>query len=403
MFDLLADRWFRRLWVTTWLCYFGRWVDVTVLPWFVLAKTGSPSQVALVGVSRAAPMFLLGLVAGDLVDRSPKRRVVVAAQIANVVAASLLLTAIVLGQAQPWHVMAYMVLSGICGAVDFSGRRAYQSDLLPVNRLARAMALNSVALSGSSLLGPLLGGSLVSVVGYGGTYVVVAAAYLSGVVILLSLPESPQRASDPGASHPGVSLSETALLVLANQTVLLVLTVTVAMNLFGFSYRQALPLVARDKLGVGSVLYGVLSAAPGLGATVGAVLLSRRRVHRPHRLFFVGSVTTLVGILCFSLSPLYFLSLILLFAAGLGTSGFSAMQASLVLTETSAELRGRALGILAVAIGAFPVGSWLVGQMAEVMSADRVVVLMTGLGLLTVGTLWVMLGKGESGDIGAQS
>jgi drug/metabolite transporter (DMT)-like permease len=126
-------------------------------------------------------------------------------------------------------------------------------------------------------------------------------------------------------------------------------------------------------------------------------------VDRPRWLFFIGGVVTLVGIFCFALSRHYPLSLILLFAAGLGTSGYSAMQASLVLTETSAELRGRAMGFLAAAIGAFPLGSWLVGQMAEVMSADRVVVLMTSVGMLAVGTLWVMFGGRQSREVGAQS
>jgi MFS family permease len=338
-------------------------------------------------------MFLLGLVAGDLVDRFPRRRVLVSAQIANVVAACLLVLTIALSPMQPWHVMVYMLLTGVSGAIDFPARRAYQSELVRVARLGRAMALNSVAFSGSSLVGPLVGGSLISLLGYGRTCVVVTVAYLSGLVLLLSLPESSQKLCNSRAWHSLVSLTEMVSKVLANRTILAVLTVTVTMNFFGFSYRQALPLVARDKLGAGPVLYGALSAAPGLGAMSGAILLSRRRVDRPQRLFFAGSLVTLAGVLCFALSPLYPLSLSLLFAAGLGTSGFEAMQSSLVLTEASADLRGRAMGLLAVAIGAFPVGSWLVGQMAEVTSADRVVVLMTGVGLLTVCMLWVMFGN----------
>jgi MFS family permease len=338
-------------------------------------------------------MYLLGLLAGDLVDRSLKRRVLLGAQLSNVVAACLLVGTIILGPMQPWHVMAYMLLTGVSGALDFSGRLAYQADLLPVGGLCQAMALNSLAFSGSSLVGPLVGGGLISLLGYGGTYVVVAAAYLSGVVLLASLPESSSRSWGSGAAHLRVSLIETVPEVLANRTVLSALTVTVAMNLFGYSYKQALPLVARNKLGVGSVLYGVLSAAHGLGETTGALFLSRRRVNRPQWFFFTGSVVALAGVLGFALSPLYLLSLPLLFAAGLGTSGFAAMQSSLVLAETSAELRGRATGMLAVAIGAYPIGSWLVGQMAETMSADRVVVLMTTVGLLTVGILWAIFRK----------
>ena len=64
MFDALTNRSFRRLWADAWLWYVCRWMEPAVLLWLVLELTGSPSQVTLVGVSRMAPMFLLGLVTG---------------------------------------------------------------------------------------------------------------------------------------------------------------------------------------------------------------------------------------------------------------------------------------------------------------------------------------------------
>src|SRR5690606_12285442 len=82
-FESLQHPVFRRLMVIAGFYYVYRTTELAVLSWLVLELTGSPFAVALVGVSRIAPMFLFGLVAGSLSDRFPRKRLMVMAQVVN--------------------------------------------------------------------------------------------------------------------------------------------------------------------------------------------------------------------------------------------------------------------------------------------------------------------------------
>ena len=105
-------------------------MEFSVLTWLVLHLTDSPAAVALVGVFRAIPMFLLGLVAGSLADRFPKRRIMISGQITNLavfIAVTVLLT---FGVVRQWHVYAAIFASGSVWALDYSARRSYYADVL---------------------------------------------------------------------------------------------------------------------------------------------------------------------------------------------------------------------------------------------------------------------------------
>ena len=115
------------------------------------------------------------------------------------------------------------------------------------------------------------------------------------------------------------------------------------------------PIIARDILHVDAALMGVLQAADGLGALVGVVLIaSAVRLNYHGRVFLGGSLLALLGPLVFSMSPWYILSLPVLLLLGLGTAGFGAMQSTIVLLAAREEMRGRALGVLSLAIGTGP-------------------------------------------------
>jgi MFS family permease len=363
-------------------------MEMAVLSWLVLELTDSPSQVALVGVSRMAPMFLLGLVAGRLADRYPKKQVMVGLHTVNLVAIFSMLLMIFAQAVRPWHVFVYMFITGMTGTVDFSARRSYFSEFFEATRLANAISLESVALTGSRMLGPLLGGSLLSLMGFGGTYVVIAGMYLVGFTLLLSLRSHGVSRAPMPAGSVASQLVEAARMIRANRAIWAVLMVTVSVNLFGFSYQQIVPVIARDVLGVGSVLYGVLSAAAGLGELIGALVIASRQVWRQGTLFSLGATLMLAALFSFALSPVYSLSLALLFFTGVGMSGFNTMQSTIVLRAAPPEMRGRAMGAVALAIGANPLGTFLVAQLAEAVGAQAALALFTGTGFLVLNMLW---------------
>jgi len=359
-------------------------MELVALSWLVLELTDSPSRVAYVGVSRMLPMFFLGLVAGSLADRFSKIGVLVGVQLLNLIVGCFVLALLVSGNIEVWHTYLAIFLTGTGWTLDFAARRSYYSELFTPAGLVNAVSLDTASLTGSMMLGPLLAGSLISLVGFSGTYVVMIAMYLMGLVVILSL----VRHGIQGNSAPkeGIisQVTDAMRVVRGNRTLWTVFLVTVALNFFGFPYIQMVPVIARDVLGVGEVLFGVLMSAAGMGALVGSLLIASRQVFRQGTVYIMGASLMLAALFLFAFSKVYVVSIVLLFATGLGTAGFATMQITIALRAVPAEMRGRAMGAMALGIGASPLGMVVMGQLAEALSTQAALALLTGSGLIVM-------------------
>lgn len=384
MFDTLKNRAFRRLWFDSWFFFTCRWMDLAVLSWLVLELTNSASQVALLGIFRMVPMFLLGLVTGSLADRYPKKRMLIASHALGVTASSVLAVIIFTGAIQPWHTFIYMFLTGTAWTIDWTARRSYFSDILVPAQMSNAMSLDMVVLWSGNLIGPLLGGVLISGTGYGGTYAVITALYVVAFGILMTLQQTDRPQPVVSNSSFASQIVDAVRLIPMNSVILAAFLVTVTLNLAGFPYTQILPVIARDILDVGPVRYGVLGAVVGLGTLVGALVIASRAVVRQGVLFSVGSLFMLIGLLAFAFSTVYPLSIVVLIIAGFGLSGYTTMQPTLVIQAAPPDMRGRAMGTTALGIGAMPVGLFALGLLAERIGPQVALGLLTGAGILVL-------------------
>jgi MFS family permease len=137
---------------------------------------------------------------------------------------------------------------------------------------------------------------------------------------------------------------------------------------------------------------GMLQAAEGLGALLGAVLIaSSVRLHYHGRVFVGGSLLALLGLLVFSLSHWYLLSLPVLLLLGLGTAGFGAMQSTMIMLAAGADMRGRALGVLSLAIGTGPFGSLCMGAAASAIHPVFTIRMSALLGLVLLAFIMVLM------------
>lgn len=384
MFDTLESRPFRRLWIDSWFFFTARWMDLVVLSWLVLELTNSASQVALVGIGRMAPMFLLGLVTGSLADRYPKKRMLLTSHAIGVAASATLTIIIVAGALQPWHTFVYMFLNGTGWAIDWTARRSYFSDILAPSRMSNAMSLDMVVLWGGNLIGPLLGGVLISVAGYAGTYTVITTMYVIAFCILMTLEQTGRPHSTSSTASLTSQIVAAVRMIPMNGVIMATFLVTITLNLTGFPYTQILPVMARDVLNVGPIRYGVLGAVVGLGALAGALVIASQSVPRQGALFAFGSLLMLIGLLGFAFSTIYPVSIVVLLIAGFGLSGYTTMQPTIVIQAVPADMRGRAMGTTALGIGAMPIGLLLVGELAERLGPQIALVLLTGTGILVL-------------------
>ncbi len=360
-------------------------MQLTLLSWFVLETTDSPWLVSLVGFFSMIPMFLLGMLGGVLADTADRRQLLIATHAASLASVLVMTTLLLAGAATFWHAYPVVLVVGVAWALDMPSRRSLMHDLVGRSGVNNAVALDSVGMAGSMMLAPALAGFLITLAGVTGGHVTVAFLYLVSLALLSRLAAPGgwvRRAGGAGLLHELVL----GLRYVAGHRVLrAMLVITVVMNLLMFPYTQMVPVMARDVLGVGPDLMGILQAGSGVGSLVGAIFIASVLNIRYHgRLYLIGSGFSFVTLLVFSVSTWYSLSLPTLVVMGLGLAAFSTMQASMTMLVSTEEMRGKALGVVTLAIGAGPFGALLLGGVANLTSIGRALELNAVAGLVCV-------------------
>jgi MFS family permease len=364
-FRLLAERNYRCYWLATVPWNLARWTEMVITGWLMLELTNSPWDVALLGFCRSAALPVIGPFAGVIADRVDRLTLVRAAQALNV-AVTLILTGLIFtGLIAPWHLFAGALLLGLSWAVDWPARRAVMVDIVGRASLVQSTVLDNFSMNASKIVGPALAGVILALVGAAWGFATLLLFFGASMALFWLVTRPAQEQARIGSS-PLRSLVDGLAYVVRQPVILGVLAITVIMNCLVFPYTQLLPVMARDILRVGPVELGWLAAANGIGALFGLPLILRLRAGGPQGwLFILGSAGLAGTVLLFAASPWYALSLLLLIVGGIGHAGFGTMQGTLLLGQASPEMRGRALGVLTLAIGASPFGALLMGAIAE--------------------------------------
>ena len=407
-FDAFLNPNYRLLWVSNFFAYISRWMQMTMLGWFVFEETGSAFLVTLVGFSGMGPLVVLGVFGGVLADRLDKRKLLLCTLFANLLAAvgmaALIFTDLVFAASnlQYWHAYLVMLVGGIGWGLDMPSRRTIVLDVLGRARVNNAIALDSVGMHSSRMLGPLIGGGLISVSlalfidgqGLEAGYAVTLMFFVISAVMMLNVKTPARDTSTSTQASWNIirNLVEGIRYVASEATLLAVVLITVFMNLLLFPYQQLIPVVAAEVLYVGPTLMGLLLAFEGLGALTGSVAIASWSNLTHHgRVYLFGSMAGLTMLLLFSFSQWYGVSLALMLMLGLGTAGFGAMQATIILLVARDDMRGRGLGVITLAIGAGPIGGLMLGTIADAMGAPRAMTINAVLGLITVGLVGLLV------------
>jgi predicted MFS family arabinose efflux permease len=344
------------LWHTT------RWGGLFMITYLITTMAHSPVLVQLAGALLFVPMLVGGLAAGAISDRFERRRLVRGVQAVLVPIEFSMFFLVQSGQVRVWMCMPYMLALGVGGLVNMTAQRPLIYEIAGLRLAPAAMAIEATAQAGSSMIGTLVGGQLISHLGMSAGFAGMAILLCASLVLLWRVP-SPARHPVPrdAASHAvRAQLAACVALVRGSQRLQGTLAVTIVMNLLCFGYLPLVPLVA-DRFSVGAALTGVLAAATGAGQILSGLTLSVLRLSRHGLVFAAGSGVALTGLIGFALAPTFDLAVVALFLGGLGQGCFAAMQGLLAIESAGDAQRGAVLGILSTCIGALPIGMLLMG------------------------------------------
>ena len=364
---------------------------MTFLAWVILQETGSPFLVALVGFFGMFPLLAFGAFGGVLADRMNRHTLLLSTQILNLVAAVFMTILLLTDMFVFWHSYIVVSASGLGWAFDMPSRRAAVHDLIGRAGVTNGMALDSVGMHASRMAGPALAGGLIALIGVKGGFFVIIGFYLIAIAFmaLLKLPNPRNSVVSRSIAR---NLAEGFSYVRGNRVILATVVITVLMNLLLFPYMQMVPVIAVEILQVGPGLMGIMMGADGLGAIIGSIsIASAGRLRHHGRVYLGGSIIGLVMVMMFAGSNVFALSMLILFLLGLGTAGFGTMQSTIVVIAASEDMRGRALGVISLAIGAGPIGALLIGAVAETTSPPMAIAMFAALGLVTVGAVGILM------------
>jgi MFS family permease len=367
---VLTSDGYRRLWYTGLLYYQSHWMEITITGWVVLSFTGSAAAVGLVAFFRTLPMLIFGLIFGTLADRFPRIGVLAAIQITGMLAALSFSVMFWLEIELVWLICILSTLIGCAWAADFAARRALIAELNTPENTASAMSLEALSLQGGKILAPVIGGLLLGIGGAPIAYLFLTGMFGLGIVALVRLHRAGTvRRTTSASTLPILQLLRTGWATAVEIPIIRVaLIITVIMNLLVFPYQQLIALVAGEILDVGPGRMGVLSGAAGLGSAVVAGYLTFRSRPSTARWYFAGGATLgAVGLIGLAISTSFQLSVGLQLAIGACFGAFGAMQAVLIAGAVQAEMRARAMGVLAMAIGTGPIGILLTGTLSSVI------------------------------------
>ncbi len=386
MFRSLRHRNFRLFFTGQSISYIGTWMQEIALPWLVYQLTGSVFLLGLIGFTTALPNFVFAPIAGSLVDRWNRHRLLILTQTSSMLLALALALLAFWGIGDIWPIFVLSLGVGLVHSIDMPVRHAFLTDMIDDRRdFGNAIALNSSLYNSSRLIGPTIAGILIVLVGEGVCFLINAVSFIPIIFALLIMKTTSRPRREDGANLWKM-FREGFSYVFRFGPIREVIFLLALTSLMG-SYSTLLPVFAKDILNGGATELGFLTAAAGGGALIATFYLaSKKRSVGLGKTIALAVATFGIGLAVFSMSNVLALSIVIILFVGFGTMIHTTTSTTVLQHITSDEKRGRVMAFFTMAIAGVPTfGSLLAGTLATSIGAPNT--LLIGGAACTLGAL----------------
>ena len=368
----------------------GTWMQTIALGWLIYRLTRSPFLLGLVGFVGQVPSLFFAPLAGVWADRWNRHRMVIGTQVLGMVQALTLALLVLTGLATIGEILALTLFLGLVNAVDVPARQSFLVEMVAGQEdLPNAIALNSSAFNAARLVGPAIAGILIGLVGEGMVFLLNALSYVAVVAALLAIRVPPRPPRAQKAALVWTTLKEGFGYVAGFAPIRAVLFLVALVSLVALPYTVLFPMFATDVFHGDAHTLGLLAAAVGVGALVGALYLATRRSVRGLGRVIVASVTMLgLGLAGFAAVTNEWIAVAILVVTGFGMMAQMASSNTILQTLVDDNKRGRVMSIYTMAfLGTTPVGSLMAGALAGRIG-PRLTVLIGGVACLAGAALF---------------
>jgi MFS family permease len=366
----------------------GTWMQTVAQDWLVLdLSDNSGTALGLVIALQFVPMLMFGLYSGVLADRFDKRRLLFVAQSSMALISLGMGVLVVSGAVRLWHVYVLALLLGLANVLDTPVRQAFVSELVGRELLPNAVALNSATFNTARIIGPAVGGLVIAWLGVGPAFLLNAVSYIAVLAALWRMDPAALLRSAPVARSGG-QVREGLRYVWGRPDLLMVAVLMGVIGTIGMNFHLTLPLLAREEFKVGAGSFGLLWTAFAVGALAGALVGTRRRTRPPATQLLAFAAVFGVLEIAVAFADSFVVAALLLVPTGAFLIGHNNAANARMQLGADPLLRGRVMALyMLVFLGGVPVGSLIIGVIAEAHGVRAALVVGGGSVVVTAGVL----------------
>ncbi len=362
---------------------FGTWMQRTAVIWVIYTITHSAFWIGVTIFAEQFPSFLFSFWGGVAADRYDRFKVIQITQVTSIIQSVLLALLVLTGHSAVWSILALSLVLGIVNAFDIPARQSLFNEIIadPAD-LSNALSLSTATASLAQLLGPALSGIILAAWGAATCFFINAASFV-GVMVSLMLMDRPSYHPKEAKKKVTRDFIDGFSYIWKTRSIGLIILMLAIVSLLVLPYNTVLPVFAKVIFKGGAKTFGYITSFISVGAVTGTIFLaSRGPGTHMRRILFYSTIIMGIGMIFFSQVKIFPMAMLFAALTGFGSIAQFTVCNIVVQSESAPQMRGRAIGILLMAIfGMMPLGSVIVGAISERIGAPDTVL---GEGVLAI-------------------
>ena len=358
-FASLSNRNVRSLFIGRFFTSAGNWIQAVTLGYLAYSMTGNPVVVGTLLGARSVPWLVVGPLAGVMIDRLDRLKVLLWSQVLRVVIALVLGIIMLFDLLQVWHLYAYIILNGVGWVLDNPTRQAIAAASVPQASYQNALALIQLPFAAGRIVFPIIGGVIIAITGSSTINIFIQAVSYT-VVFFMYLPiklERPLAARRAGGRVMG-DLVDGARYAFKEPAILGLIIMGLVPSFFLRPFED-------NMLGKGATGLGILMSCASAGSLTGTVIMaSFTNVRRKGRALIITAVASGIGLIFLSQTDWMGLAIVFLFFVGMTSSMYHLLSSTMLMTITPDHYRGRVTTLFSLDQSGAPLGGLLAGALA---------------------------------------
>ena len=357
--------------------------------YLVYDMESSGSLLGLVNVGASIPMLVLPLFGGVLADRVNRKRIIQAGQIVAALIAFSVFVLIRTERIEWFHLLVSSIMQGAVFALMMPARQALIPQLVGKGLLSNALALNTAAMSATTLAAPSVAGVLYGYFGPSNVYLLIGVLSLGSCIATLFVRHRGEIESDvknhnvqgKGKINDLLSdITEGLKYVRGQRLIMVLLIMALATTVLAQPFRFLMPIFVVDVYKLGPESMGLLMSVMGLGALVGSIYIAAHGNKNRGKILLAGSFISGLSLLGVAVIPIYMLAVLFMVPLGLGDASLRTIIMTLIMEKSEERYRGRVMSIFMLNFGLMPLGVLPAGVISDLFG-----------GQVAIGILAVML------------